>query len=90
MSELAVKIRHSAQVASGMVIFLMGAGLVTGLILNGHVAALRLPHWPGAAESHILSGYAAVGWISLLAGFLLLAPAKWFRWLEKPRNSQWY
>ncbi|HEY3967412.1 MAG TPA: hypothetical protein VGM05_22820 [Planctomycetaceae bacterium] len=82
-----MRIRRRADVVLGVVLLVLGAALITSLALNGHVVAAQLPHWRGAAESGILSLYSAVGWISLFVGFLLLAPAKWFDWLEKPRNS---
>ena len=82
-----MRIRLRTYSAIGLALLVAGSLLTASLVLNGHAIAVLLPHWKRASERDVVTAYSAAGWLSLFVGFLMLAPAKWFHWLEKPHNS---
>jgi len=81
-----MRIRFHTDSAIGLALLIAGLLLVASLALNGHAIAALLPHWRRVSELEVVTAYSVAGWLFLFVGSLMLAPAKWFDWLEKPHN----
>jgi len=82
-----MRIHSHADSAIGWALIVAGLLLLTSLALNAHAIAVLLPQSKGASELEVVTAYSVAGWLFLCVGSLILAPAKWFDWMEKPHNS---
>ena len=82
-----MSIRRQAPFALGLALATVGAVLIVVLARQGQAALNQLPVRNASAPDDALSVCTVVGWVLLAVGLLLITPATWFRWLEKPASA---